>query len=429
MNIGRRAILLLGDRSSLVDLNAGPFKPRVVAVHDDGPPLSEPNEVAAWLREHVARGTEVDIVYQQHILSVETFPALDPHELPGALAVRLKRDMLVAPESLVSHTVPLSLVTHAQAVYAGVMSATHLTVMRMIGAARLEVGRVAFIGQLGMAALKHEAPGGGWTVLSDSALGHQLLLAVGADGQAFTANYPAETDLRHGGLDIVKLHLPKLVNRTPVALGHAYEKAPLAGARLTAPMTWIVPALLRDVAWRVPSTVDVTYPNYFGNVTWGFMFTMFAMFLYVGYQVVDLRDRESTAPEVQRVTDQVTQAASERQALEAKLGALDQLERNTQFLQGELYSTDAWFHLVSELRDRVSPGLLFDSVSDMNDYIVLAGSTQNIQEIVRLYKALVSRMADDNLVKLFTIDRDKGGKSTYRLQIKRSTFMPPAGKV
>src|SRR5690606_28459667 len=98
MNIGRRAILLLGDRSRLVDLHAGPFKPRVLAVHEDGPPITEHNDLAVWLRTHVPRGTELDVVYQQHLLSVETFPAIDLHELPGALAVRLKRDMLVPPE-------------------------------------------------------------------------------------------------------------------------------------------------------------------------------------------------------------------------------------------------------------------------------------------------------------------------------------------
>lgn len=428
MNIGRRAILLLGDRSRLVDLNAGPMHPRVIAVHEDGPSISEPNELAVWLRTHLPRGLEVDVIYQQHLLTVETFPALDLHELPGALAVRLKRDMLVPSDGMTTHVVPLATVTHAQAVWAGVPSAQHLTVTRMLASAKMELGRLAYLGQLALAALKAEAPNGGWTTLTDTAMGKQTLLAVGPDGQTFASNYPPETDLRVHGLEIAKLHFPKLDGRNPARLGKVHDAKPMGGVRLPEPFSWAVPTMLHDLAWRVPSKIDIEYPHYFSNVTWGFFAALGMMFLYTGYQVIDLRDRLATAPEVQKITDQVTAASNERKGLEEKLGALDQLEKNTQFLQGELYSTDGWFHLVAELRDRVSPDLLFDSVSDVDDYIVVAGSTTSMEAIVRLYKSLVSRLGDDNLVKLYTIDREKGGKATYRLQLKRSTYMPPPAR-
>lgn len=428
MNIGRRAILLLGERSRLVDFNAGPMRPRVIAVHEDGPPLSEANDLAVWLRTHLPRGLEVDVVYQQHLMTVETFPALDLHELPGALAVRLKRDMLVPPDGMTSHVVPLATVTHAQAVWAGVMSSLHLTVTRMLSSSKMQLGRIAYLGQIALAALKAEAPNGGWTMLTETAMGKQTILAVGPDGQTFAANYPPETDLRAHGLEIAKLHFPKIEGRTPLRLGKVHDAKPMGGVRLPEPFSWLVPTMLHDLAWRVPSKVDIEYPHYFSNVTWGFFMALGLMFLYTGYQVIDLRDRLATMPEVQRVGDQVTSAAAERKGLEEKLAALDQLEKNTQFLQGELYSTDGWFHVVAELRDAVSPDLLFDSVSDSDDYIVVAGSTNNMESIVRLYKSLVSRLGDDNLVKLYTIDREKSGKATYRLQLKRNTYMPPPAR-
>src|SRR6266849_6407587 len=103
MSLGQRTILWIGEPCFLARVSGGLFSRRVLSV-EEGPAYlgGDPGELSAWLAARVHPGTTLDLVYQHHLLLVESFPGITVGDLDGELRIRLKRDLLFSADGLVS---------------------------------------------------------------------------------------------------------------------------------------------------------------------------------------------------------------------------------------------------------------------------------------------------------------------------------------
>jgi hypothetical protein len=419
----------------LVRVYAGPWHARVLEVHRcPVQPAGQAGweDLRPWLADHCQPGSQLDVLYQAHLLRVESFPRLGENDLESAMKTRLSRDLLLPLGDLDSHQARLDTEAATQGVFAAVLEETHLAVKRAIGGAQLALGRIGFAGQLALKALDVSGVQGGWTVLPGLAGAPSLLLARASDGTVLASclnEAPAEAV--RTAPERLSFLLPKgAAVPEPLELERAVE--PLDGGEaVPSPLSFLLPVFLNEPKWRIASEEDLEYPYHFAAPTWGFIVAMLLMAVYSGMLWTQLLDNRVAAAEVERASREKVALERQEKELGQRLKDLDVLDKQIRGVGTEVFDNGMWLHYVGALRDRVAPSLIFDSVSVGAPQLVFLGTRGGVDNFLAFYEALTAALGDE-AVRFQRLESDKDGKSRFGIQVNRKTSVPPrsiAGRV
>jgi hypothetical protein len=354
-------------------------------------------ELAPWLLEVCPKGASVDVLYQNHVLRCETFPPLGGGDVHGALTARYKRDLFMPLEGLLSHSVRLDGQGHTQVVFAARQRSSHASVCQALKQAELELGRVAFAGQLALQALRWRCPSSGWSLVSDVTFATSCLLVQGPDGQVMSAALPSDRGGEATAIELMRSWLPKMEPaEQPVDLSAAPAdpKRILGGPRLPTPLDFLVPVFLFEPRWRLPSTEDLEYPLFFSNAIWCFSAAMLVLLLWTGSLVWQLVDIASSAEAVGNLRGQKAKLTQSVSLAKTSVDSLEKLAGNLSDIGAEVFDNAAWLTWIGALRDRSATALLFDTVSISGRTVSLTGKHPAAEPVLAFFKALTRRLGE-----------------------------------
>lgn len=433
MDIGRRTLLWLGPTSYLVKLHAGPRARRVISVEDCPAALAGPQSVeiaglSQWLTNRCTPGDEIDVVYQQHMLQVESFPPMGKGDLAGALRARLARDLIVPAEDLESHTTRVDTAQATQGVYCAVLAAFHVGVVRALQTAQVRMGRVAFAGQLAIHALATLWAGGGWTLLSDVVGSGPHVLAADPSGALLARELAADDQVRPEALaERIKVFLPRL-EPGPAPCSLDPRKDPklksLGGHPLPAPLDVLLPPLFWDPALRKASSDDVEYPYVFAASTWACAAVVMLLLAYTGILGVELWDIWSVRVDVQRLDGEKKKLIAERKTAEDRLATLQYLQKHVRSVGAEVFDNGGWLTWLGQVRDRSAAPLLFDSISVEGAVVTLSGGHDSAGAVLGFASALAKAVGEE-AARLQQMTRDERGKVRFQIRLRRDSSTPP----
>lgn len=430
MELGTRTIFWLGPQSYLVRLKAGPGRPRVVGLEPCPAELArahgiDPGELAGWLAPRVRKGAELDVVYQQHILQIESFPQMGSGDVGVVLRTRLSRDFLVPLEELESHWVRLDTPTATHAVFAGVMASLHRSLGQAAQSAGANLGRVAFGGQIAVRALATAAGPGSWTITPGVGNVGGLLLAIDSVGNPLARGLPpAPAPDTQSVTELLRLHLPGSQPATePVSLASAGASA-LCGLPLPSPLDLLFPALATDKACRKPSSNDLEYPHHFAGSTWAFAVAALAMLLYTGALGTRLREIGGARTDIQKLEGRRSELASRKTAADARLAALQSLQKHVRGVGAEDFDNGSWLTWLGKLRDEQAPPLLFREIRVEGAGITLSGWHDSAGPILAFASALAQSVGQEH-AQLQSLVREDGGQHSFVLHVRRGSSTPP----
>lgn len=423
-----RTVLWLGAPVIRARVDSTPFALKLLEV-SRGPELGygaggdDWRGLSEWLGRTLPPGSEVDVVYQHHLLRVETFPRLPAADRDDALRVRMRRDFLQKPGDLLCHAVWLDAAGQTQAVLAAVLEETYQTTCRALGELGCRAGRVGFAGQLALLELQRQAGRGGWLMLENMAGAASLLLVRDAEGLLMAAALPRDASA------IVPERLALWQPRrskplAPIALSARASARRDAAPDLPAPLPALIAAFARQSRWRLASKQDLEYPFHFGIATWAAAAVCLALLLHAGSLGLELRRLSASAVEQAKLDTEFRSLLDEAKALARRQSGMEVLERQMQGLAAEPFDNAAWMRFIGAARDRCAGPLLFDSVSVQSAQVMLTGAQDRVEPVLRFYECLATLLGDAS-VKLARLDTEASGRCAFVLEIDRHGPAPP----
>lgn len=398
---------------------------------EDMPPDEGDGGMSALL-DGIPEGSVVDVIWRDHLLQVETFPALMAADREDALKTRLRRDLILPLESLEHHTAWLDSPGRSQAVFAAVLASRARELARLLSERGLQPGRTGFAGQLAIAALPAAFEQGTWTLIGPAAGMRSLLIGRDPSGGVLARAFP---DAPHAvSRDAVREQLDL------IAPGQIFDEAPAplavppqaAAVRLREDeravpnfMASLLPAFSRRREWRRPSRRDQEYPMHFSGTTWSAAAVVLGLALYTGTLWAEMRGEERLAREVAEMQRKAEALTTEAAQIRSRLSGLGLLEEQMNGLGAEAFDNPAWMTFLGDLRDRCASGLLFDAVSIRGPGVILSGRETRMELLLRFYECL-ARVAGDDSVKLRRLDAEKTGRTSFVLALDRGSPVPPA---
>ncbi len=430
MELGTRSIFWLGPQSYLVWLKAGPGRPRVVSIEPCPVELArahaiDPGELGGWLAPRVRKGAELDVVYQQHILQIESFPQMGSGDVGVVLRTRLSRDFLVPLEELESHSLRLDTPTATHVVFAGVIASLHRSLEQAAQSAGAILGRVAFGGQIAVRALTNAAAPGSWTITPGVGNVGGLLLAIDSAGNPLARGLaPAAALDTQSAIELLTLHLPGTQPATePVSLASAGAPA-LCGLPLPSPLESLFPVFATDRSCRKPSSNDLEYPHYFAGSTWAFAVAALAMLLYTGALGTRLREIGATRTDIQKLEGRRSELAGRKTAADARLAALQDLQNHVRGVGAEDFDNGSWLTWLGKLRDERASSLFFEEIRVEGAGITLLGRHDSAGPILAFASALAKGVGQEH-TQLQSLAREDGGQHSFVLYVRRGSSTPP----